>query len=257
MRQSNVIFSCVGDVASEYWLWLNKTKEYDTAVVYYGKDDAVWERIQKHATHCWRHPGQTFPSFVKHFSKLKYSQFLIIDNDLAAKPEQIANSFRILSASNNYALTWSQDPSGQNSYSQLATRGSGDIYQTNFIENGMIFLKIGLLKNVINFVNQYCTNINELVCGWDIVISNVALDNNQQPFLFLDFYSYRNPYAHEKGIESREIMSSMSLRNQLVGIRKLCKKHSFSFLPNKSFGQAQDYEIMIVPQKDQSLKSIL
>jgi hypothetical protein len=253
MKKENIIFSGVGDVASEYWTWLKQTKEYDTAIVYYGKDDLIWEKIQAVATYSWRHSGQIFPSLVRHFNELDYNNFLIIDNDLIALPSQISHSFNILSSSNNHALGWSQDPSGQNTWAELVCRKTEHVYETNFIESGMIFLKKELLKNVIDFVNEKCQKIDELVCGWDIVLSNVAFENNKQPFLFLDFYSYRNPHPYEKGINDREILISMPIGDQLVGITKLCASNNFYFLPDICFGQAEQ-RINIVLAKDQSLK---
>jgi hypothetical protein len=176
--------------------WLNSPEEYDTAVVYYGNDDNIWDRISKTATISWRHSGFVFPSLQEHFHQLQdYSNFLITDDDLHLDPERIKKSFYILELGYSEALSWSRDPESNEHFKHLQSEGTSSLFCTNFLEQTMVFITRELLSNLLNKASEL---EGQIIAGWDLLLANLAANTGEPPFLLLDFYSVYNPHPKEK-----------------------------------------------------------
>jgi hypothetical protein len=232
-QHSRVVFSCVGDSTAAYTSWLNSPQEYDTAVVYYGNDDNIWDHISKTATISWRHSGFVFPSLQMHFHQLQgYDNFLITDDDLHLKPERIKRSFDILELGYSEALSWSRDLKSNEHFNHLRSEETGHLFCTNFLEQTMVFITKRLLKKLLNKASEL---EGQIIAGWDLLLANLAANTGEPPFLLLDFYSVYNPPPWKKpyGREIERTGKTFEERAQPVLDYALKEPHYFLILPEK------------------------
>jgi hypothetical protein len=199
-----LVFSSVGDSSDAFYSWLGKNKKYDTAVVYYGDNDETWQRIKSLSKYSFRHKGHIFSSLVKHFSPMpKYQYYLIVDDDIEMNPEQILNTFFIMDKKKYDACAWTRDKESHGFFKYAITSKANKIWSVNFLEQCQIFISKQLLVGFIEFVKK--SKLENLITGWDILLSNFSMHTKQNNFRLIDFYVYHNPHPKEKKTGSREI----------------------------------------------------
>lgn len=205
MKNPYLIFTSAGDSTDAFcsWLMVPKSKRtYDTAVVYYGNDEETWQLIQSSADYSWRHPGFVWTSFVDHYDEVKdYSYSLIIDDDLDLSSEIMDKTFSFARRKDATGLQLSKDKSSWGAYTMFHQNQDVEYRECNFIEQCFMIIRSDLLKMLVGKWKEL-----ELthVTGVDIVLANVARQNNMLPFITLDKFFYYNPHPYDK-VAGREI----------------------------------------------------
>lgn len=229
MKRPYLVFTSAGDSSDAFFDWLEVSKKYrsyNTAVVYYGNDNSRWERIQKYADHSWRHPGFVWTSFIRYYPELKNHLYsLIIDDDLKISAEVINKVFGFARRKGASALQLSHDAKGHISYPLFSQNPSLHYRECNFIEQCFMMIKNDLLGMLVEKWKAF--NLVH-VTGVDIVLANVARQNNMLPFIMLDKFSFYNPHPHEKP-NGREIeqayKTSEKFHQRLDKLKTLIKEN--------------------------------
>jgi GR25 family glycosyltransferase involved in LPS biosynthesis len=198
-KKDYLIFTSAGDSVTGFFSWLNvpnNKRIYNTAVVYYGKDDERWEQIQVAADYSWRHEGFVWTSFVEHYEELKdYKHSLILDDDLKLEVSQLNETFNFAKKKNTTGLQYSKDPRSWGVFTVFHQNRGKEYRECNYIEQCFMLIRQDLLEALVDKWKEFAL---KHVTGVDIVLSNLALQKNMLPFITLDKYKYYNPHPHDK-----------------------------------------------------------
>tara|TARA_E500000178_G_C16977757_1_gene734226 strand:+ start:225 stop:1712 length:1488 start_codon:yes stop_codon:yes gene_type:complete len=199
-----LIYSGAGDHEEQWLSWAeNESSVYDRAMNFYGDDEQVYEKIQSlNLTFTAKGKGTIFTNFANHYEHFKdYEYVLLVDSDLVVKPSEIEEAFERANRNQWSACTFSRDGNDYGFFAKFyQTTGSG-IRICNYFEMGFTIVRQDLLKLLID---KWFELELEYSDGIDLIMSNVAHNNNMLPFYVIDDYTFYNPHPTEKK-NSREI----------------------------------------------------
>ena len=202
-----LIYSGAGDHESQWLSWAeNESSVYDRAMNFYGDDEKVYEKIQSlNLTFTAKGKGTIFTNFANHYEHFKdYEYVLLVDSDLIVKPNEIEEAFERANTNQWSACTFSRDGNDYGFFAKFfETTGKG-VRECNFFEMGFTIVRQDLLKLLID---KWFELELEYSDGVDLMLSNVAYNNDMLPFYVIDDYTFYNPHPHEK-VNSREIDSA-------------------------------------------------
>jgi hypothetical protein len=202
-----LIYSGAGDHESQWLSWAeNESSVYDRAMNFYGDDENAYEKIQSlNLFFTTKSKGTIFTNFANHYEHFKdYEYVLLVDSDLIVKPSEIEEAFERANRNQWSACTFSRDGNDYGFFAKFfETTGKG-VRECNFFEMGFTLVRQDLLKLLID---KWFELELEYSDGVDLMLSNVAYNNDMLPFYVIDDYTFYNPHPHEK-VNSREIDSA-------------------------------------------------
>lgn len=212
-KKDYLIFTSAGDSVDAFFSWMDvpiNKRIYNTAVVYYGKDDARWEQIKNSADYSWRHDGFVWTNYVEHREELTgYRHSLIIDDDLKLEVSQINETFNFARKNNTTGLQYSKDKKSWGVFTMFHQQKGKDYRECNYIEQCFMLIRDDLLQFLVDKWKEFAL---EHVTGVDIVLSNLALEKDMLPFITLDKYKYYNPHPSDKP-RGREIAAGYKVED--------------------------------------------
>ncbi len=199
-----LIFTGVGDNDDQWLSWAEKESAvYDRAINFYGKDDKVLEQLESlNLNFITAEQGMIWSKFADNYEHFKdYEYVLIADSDLLIRPKEIEEAFDRASKNNWSACTFSRDGSDYGFFAPIFKSTGSGTRQSNFVEMCFMIIRQDLLKLLVEkwfeLELEYSTAI-------DIMLSNVAHNNNMMPFHVIDDYTIYNPHPTAKN-NDREI----------------------------------------------------
>ena len=235
-----LVFSSVGDSTKNYWSWLKNNEKFDTAIVYYGNNEETWKLIKKNSTISIRDSGYTFQLLNKYFSLFDlHSQYLVVDDDLFMDLEEVFNTFIFMEKRKCPASSWSRNAASHGFFDYAITKNTKSIYNTNFIEQGHVFIAGDVLREFLVFCKMH--DLDKIIVGWDILLTNFSIYKGLGDFKILDFYQYYNPHPNEKA-NGREIdkgNNGFEARSKPLKNFIDTNQHFFKMLPNDYWGSTE------------------
>lgn len=199
-----LIYSGVGNHEMQWLSWAeNESSIYDRAINFYGDDDKVYEKIQSlNLLFTSKCKGTIFKNFADNYKNFKdYEYVLLVDSDLVVNPNEIEEAFERANRNQWSACTFSRDGNDYGFFAKFyQTTGSG-IRTCNYFEMGFTIVRQDLLKLLIDKWFELKLEYSD---GIDLIMSNIAYNNNMLPFYVIDDYTFYNPHPTEKK-NSREI----------------------------------------------------
>ena len=228
-KKDYLIFTSAGDSVDAFFSWMDvpiNKRVYNTAVVYYGNNDARWEQIKNSADYSWRHDGFVWTNYVKHRQELTgYKHSLIIDDDLKLEVSQINETFNFARKNNTTGLQYSKDKKSWGVFTMFHQQKGIEYRECNYIEQCFMVIRDDLLQSLVDKWEKFGL---EHVTGVDIVLSNLALEKGMLPFITLDKYKYYNPHPHDKP-RGREIAAGYKVAdaftNRVAKFETVVKKN--------------------------------
>jgi hypothetical protein len=229
-RRPYLLFSSVGDSHDQAVLeWsrrrrLGAARDYDIALVYYGRCPTRFATLAAHADRLYWTPGSKFQNLIRHLdaiAALDYRYTWVVDDDIALDPGRINRLFRITEQHGLAAAQPSLSPSGAYSYPTLLRRSRNTLLRhVNFVEVGCPVLSSQTLRQLLTVIEPH---IDLLTCwGIDILLSQHVF-RPDAPFAVIDAITVRNPHPHEKRSGRRECergAGSLSPRDRWLQVRE-------------------------------------
>lgn len=207
MNKKFLIFSGVGDNENHFFSWYeNKSNIYDRAIFYYGDKKQRKEEVLKNdPEYFFELKGMIWSNFVKLYEKhfIDYEYVLIVDSDIVVPQKDIENTFFLFQKKQYYAGTWSRSGNDFGYFVPFFSmfKKTRAVSKSNFIEMLFMIIKKELIELTIE---KWLTLNLDHSTGIDLVLSNVAYNNNMLPFHVINFYEIYNPFPEEKPM-GREI----------------------------------------------------
>ena len=167
-KNTNLVFSSVGDNTNFDDLWLGNNRNYDVYVIYYGNNDNIYNKYKNKVDFIDKRKGSKFQNFHYLYNKNlnlinKYDRFFILDDDIIFDKNSINEMFDI---SKQYDLwicgpTFKKDGRSKISWPITIHQHNNLLRYTNFVEvNTPLFNKYALHK----FMKMY----DPVLIGWGI-----------------------------------------------------------------------------------------
>jgi len=160
----NLVFTSAGDNTNFDNIWLDKKRNYDVWVVYYGNNEETYERYKSKVDYIEKRQGSKFQNF-EHIYKTKdlsqYERFFIVDDDIIMSTKDINTLFIMSERFGFWICGPSFDTKSRISH-RITKHCPGNLFRyTNYIEvNTPLFTK----KALSNLMKMYDTSL----IGWGI-----------------------------------------------------------------------------------------
>ena len=148
MGVKNLVFTSAGDHTNFDKIWLDKERNYDVWVVYYGDNKAVYNNYKSKVDYIERRKGFKFQNF-EHIYKTKdlsqYERFFILDDDIVMSTEDINEMFRLSKKHKFWICGPTFKPQSRISHNITINKPKLAYRYTNYIEvNTPLFTKEAL-----------------------------------------------------------------------------------------------------------------
>jgi len=161
-----MVFTSAGDNTNFDELWINCNQTYDIYVIYFGDDEAVFEKYKSKVHYAEQRKGSKFQNFFYFYKKFRdvimsYDYIFILDDDIIITSQDIESMFTI--AEKYYLLICQPSFTNQSQISHLITKHIPTVFlqYTNFVEvNAPLFKRDALDR----LMNKY----DEKLIGWGI-----------------------------------------------------------------------------------------
>lgn len=165
-KHKNLVFTSVGDNTIFDTLWLDKHKNYDVWVVYYGDNDSVYNKYKSKVDYIEKRKGSKYQNFHYIYNKYrkeidKYERFFILDDDIIFKTDDISKMFEISKKYDLWLCQPSFDIKGKNSYKMLIQDTNYFLRYTNFVEVCVTLLNKEALHKFMKYYDP-------ILIGWGI-----------------------------------------------------------------------------------------
>jgi hypothetical protein len=202
-QKRNLVFTSAGDNTKFDSLWTNENEiqNYDIFVVYYGTNEAKFNKYKQNVDYILKRKGSKFQNFHYVWTNYlnimdKYDRFFILDDDIIFNSNDINRMFAI---SKKYKLdicgpTFKNDNLGKISHHITHQQKGDNIRYTNFVEvNVPLFSKPAIEK----FMEYY----DPILIGWGIDYFYIWANGleKKRSYALVDGVSCINPHDNKKG----------------------------------------------------------
>lgn len=203
MVNKNVIFVSAGDNTSFYKYWINKNKNYDLYICYYGSNES--DKYKEYSDFYFKRKGSKIQNFYYLWNNIlnpdnkikEYENFYIADDDIIINTIEINELFNILGKYNLWILQPSFNEKSKISHDITKQMRDNFMRYTNFVE--------------INtpFMSKYA--ITECMKIYDPILVGYGID-----YLFIWYLGIENE-------DKYAIIDSISCINPTTKIREIDK----------------------------------
>lgn len=227
-RNRNLVFTSAGDNTRFDSLWTNEnenrneSQNFDIFVVYYGKNEANFNKYKQNVDYILKRNGSKFQNFhyawTNHNDVMsKYDRFFILDDDIVINCHDINRMFAI---SKKYKLdicgpTFKNDNSGKISHPITRQKNGDNIRYTNFVEvNVPLFSKQAIEK----FMKYY----DPILIGWGIDYFYIWANGleKKRSYALIDGVSCINPQNKKGNREHNNIKNHNHEYKYWLAIKK-------------------------------------
>lgn len=248
-KRKNLLFTSAGDNTEFYKYWCDSNRNYDIFLIYYKKDDKIFESYKKYVDVTLKRKGYKYPNFRFFYNKyknliLEYDSVFILDDDIIISTKDINELFTISKKYDLWVCQPSFDKNGQNAHSINVQQPNNILRFTNFVEEGVpLFNKYGL----ITFMNEYTKPVYKHMYAKSIdylIYNTLDIENNNNKMAVIDSIICKNPAVEEKKIYNRKKtkVSNREFQNLIfndlyLNIDKLFYKHKIpKTIEHKTYG---------------------
>lgn len=217
----NMVFSSVGDNTLFDQIWAGKEQNYDIYVVYYGDNDAHYEKYKKVATWIERRKGSKFQNFYYFYHNYKalvekYSRFFILDDDIqfeegGSYKTSVLSINKMFEISREYNLdicgpSFTKD--GIISHQITKHRPNVKLAYTNFVEVNVPLFSLEALNSLMQWLTP------DLI-GWGIdYLAMWANDKERKSaYAIIHQVKCKNPFPN--GVRELKLVKNCNKRAQI------------------------------------------
>jgi len=188
----NLVFTSAGDDTFFDELWLDKNRNYDVWVTYYGDNDEIYEKYKSKVDYIEKRKGSKFQNFhhiytTKNLSK--YKRFFILDDDIIISTEEINKMFKISEEASLWICQPSFDHKSKLGWIINKHRKEYYLRYTNFVEvNTPLFTKGALSK----LMDHYSPELVEFGVDYLYIWAN-GLEERKK-YAIIDTVQCHNPH---------------------------------------------------------------
>lgn len=243
-NKKNLVFTSAGNNSNFDKLWLDKHRNYDVWVVYYGNDYKIYNNYKSKVDFIEKRKGSKFQNFDYIYKKYRnkidmYDRFFILDDDIIINTSEINEMFKI---SKKYDLwlcapTFKTDGSSKISWPITKTKENSYLRYTNFVEvNTPLFNKFSLDKLMEKYDNKLIGWGIDYLYSW-ILINDKLFDKKK--IALIDKIQCVNP--HDKVKNGRELkkINNSDKRAQIWNTYK--NKNNIEKITPIVYSQIDDY----------------
>lgn len=222
----NFVFTSAGDNTNFDKLWIDKNKNYDVYVIYYGDNNTVYDKYKSNTyiKHIERRKGSKYQNFLYFYNTYpdiinKYDRFFILDDDIIFNVDDINKMFSISREYNLDICGSSFIPPSKISWGITRHVENRLLTYTNFVEvNTMLFNKNALL-NLMKYL------VPELLCwGIDVLAIWANGSKYENKYAIIHCVKCINPPDNVKGNKIREIDKLDKYNNRERIFKEYAKK---------------------------------
>jgi len=190
--RDNLVFTSAGDDTFFDELWLDKNRNYDVWVTYYGDNDEIYEKYKSKVDYIEKRKGSKFQNFhhvytTKNLSK--YKRFFILDDDIIISTEEINKMFKISEEASLWICQPSFDHKSKLGWIINKHRKEYYLRYTNFVEvNTPLFTKGALSK----LMDHYSPELVEFGVDYLYIWAN-GLEERKK-YAIIDTVQCHNPH---------------------------------------------------------------
>lgn len=247
-----MVFTSAGDNTNFHNNWLDKHRNYDVWVVYYGNNDDSYMNYSKVVDKIWKRKGSKYQNFhyiyTNHYDMLmKYERFYIVDDDIIMSTTDINNLFDISIYYNLWICQPSFTPESKISSPYLNRTIPGNLLRyVNFIENNtVVFSKYALIQ----FMKYYDPIL--IAWGTDLLymwILGIDKPDKENKYAIIDYIKCINPHDKEKN-NKRELTNIMNHDKEIDYWHQIKNKYNIPNWPGN-----QTYSTILCSDKDVCFK---
>ena len=214
MNCKNFVFTSVGNQGNFDTLWVGSNASYHIYAIYYGDDEATFEKYKSKTKFIMKRKGskfQNFKFFYENYPDIiqQYDRFFILDDDIIMNVNDINNMFALSRKYNLEICGPSFKPDGKISELITMHKPHTILTYTNFVEvNTPLFTKQAL-TNLMNI-------LDESLIGWGIDYLYIWCNGLMKKTSYAIIHSIfcTNPYSCTKLNKSRELYLIKNAHNR-------------------------------------------
>ena len=224
----NLLFTSAGDNTNFDELWLDKERNYDVWVVYYGNNDENFERYKSKVDYIIKRKGDKWQNFHHvyniHYNKIQeYDRIFFLDDDIIITVEDINKMFQLSLECDLWICQPSFALGSEIGWGINVHNSKTFLRYTNFIENNSCLMTKEALNN---FMKLYSPELVSFGVDYVFMWANeFSKKENNKKFAIIDIIQCINPPGE---LKSKGKITSKTIKS----FQKKYKSYSKKYWPN-------------------------
>ena len=229
MQKTNFLFSSVGDNTNFDDIWINENMNYDIYVIYYGENEANYNKYASKVKFIEKRKGSKFQNFKYFYENNldiinKYERFFILDDDINMNVNDINEMFNISKKYNLGICGPSFSKKSKAAWDCTKHKPGILLSYTNFVEVNVPLFNKECLQNLMN-------KLDSNLVGWGIDLLYIFVNgiDKKDKYAIIHKIICTNPKDEEKNNKNRELTLVKNCDQRIKLWNKFAKKNN---LPN-------------------------